>query len=97
MDENSIELSGLEAKRKYSSLEVAIECLEWISADEQLNPRAQNHKGTLTINPYDFFNPSWQEFFSTLHLTKNYFKIVFDHFNLNLTVATEDMVTFNRK
>lgn len=96
-EKSSIELTGLEEKVKYTNLEVAIECLEWVSTDFQLNPNHEDYLGFINIDPTWFSNPFWEEFFSTLNKTHSYFKIVFDHFNLNLVSAIETEVIISRK
>ena len=97
MTKSNIELTGLDEKVKYTNLEVAIECLEWVSTDFQMNPNHEDYCGFINIDPRDFSNPFWEEFFSTLHKTHSYFKIVLDHFRLKLESAIETEVIITRK
>jgi len=96
-EKSSIELTGLEEKVKYTNLEVAIECLEWVATDFQLDPNHEDYCGFINLDPVDFQNPRWTEFFSTLYKTHRYFQIVFDHFGLELESAVETEVIISRK
>ena len=96
-EKSSIELTGLEEKVKYTNLEVAIECLEWVATDFQLDPNHEDYLGYINIDPAEFSNPFWEEFFSTLYKTHRYFQIVFDHFGLELESAVETEVIISRK
>jgi hypothetical protein len=93
-DKSSIESSGFE--REMSNLEVAIDCLEWVATDYQLDPNHENYHGYININPFDFQDEKWWEFFSTLHMTYPYFKVVFDHFGLRLDSAIKDEVIISK-
>ena len=93
-DKSSIELSGFE--REMSNLEVAIDCLEWVAKDFQLDPNHENYHGYINIDPFDFQDEKWWEFFSTLHMTYPYFKVVFDHFGLVLDHAIKDEVVISK-
>lgn len=93
--ETSIENSSFE--RKMSNLEVAIDCLEWVSTDFQLDPKHEQYCGFVNINPQDFTNPMWQEFFSTLWMTKGYFQVVLDHFELTIDRAIEQEIIFSKR
>jgi len=90
----SIELSGIE--RKKSNLEIAVDCLEWVSLDFQLDPFHEEYLGYINIDPQDFIQPEWQEFFSTLHVTKNYFSVVFDHFGLKINKASQKEIIISK-
>lgn len=92
MTKSSIELTGLDEKVKYTNLEVAIECLEWVSYEPNLDGDDRIH-----IDPSDFSHPFWNEFFATFHKTHPYFRIVLDHFNLELVYATGQNVVFSKK
>lgn len=92
MTKSNIELTGLDEKVKYTNLEVAIECLEWVSHEPNLDGEDRIH-----VYPSDFAHPFWHEFFSTLHKTHSYFRIVLDHFNLELVSSTENILVFSKK
>lgn len=91
----NIEQSG--SLVEISNLEVAIDCLSWVAADFQLNPNHEDYLGFINLDPKDFTNPAWQEFFSTLHLTHRYFQVVFDHFGLELKSAIQTEVIISKK
>jgi hypothetical protein len=81
-----------------SNLEVAIDCLEWVATDFQLNPKHEDYCGFINIDPCDFSDPTWTEFFLTLRLTHKYFQVVFEHFGLELESAQEtEVVIINKK
>ena len=94
-DRSCIEYSRFE--EKISNLEVAIDCLEWVNTDFQLNPKHEDYCGFINIDPSDFSDPTWNEFFSTLISTHRYFQVVFDHFGLELESTLETEVIISRK
>lgn len=83
--------------RQKTNLEVAIDCLEWVATDFQLDISHIDYCGFINIDPMDFNDPQWQEFFSTLGKTHKYFQVVFDHFGLELESALETEVIISRK
>lgn len=95
MTETSIENSRIVGEM--SNLETAIECLEWVATDFQLDPNHEDYCGFINLDPVDFQNPRWTEFFSTLYKTHRYFQIVFDHFGLELGSAIETEVIISKK
>lgn len=83
--------------RPMTNLEVAIDCLEWVAKDFQLDPDHEDYCGFINLDPVDFKAPEWREFFSKLYLTHRYFQIVFEHFGLELESAVDTEVIISRK
>ena len=89
---NKASIESLSIKEKMSNLETAIDCLEWVAKDYQLDPNHEDYLGFINIDTVWFNNPVYREFFGTLHLTYRYFQVVFEHFGLVLESATENEI-----
>lgn len=94
---NKTNIERSEGLVEISNLELAIDCLTWVAADFQLNPKHEDYLGFINIDPNDFSNPAWKEFFSTLYRTHRYFQVVFDHFELRLEEAIQTEIIISKK